>query len=83
MNDENKTKEQLIEKIKNLAKFPSENPNPVLRVTKTDKILYANEASLPLLAKWGRGTDELMPDRWLRLITDAFDTIQSEPSRRI
>jgi len=50
MSDENKTKAQLIEEIKNLAKFPSKNPNPVLRVTKTGKILYANEASLPLLA---------------------------------
>ena len=33
--------------ILNLAKFPSENPNPVLRVTK-DRVIYANLASQEL-----------------------------------
>jgi len=37
------------EKIKDLAKFPSENPSPVLRVGKDGKVLYANEAALQLL----------------------------------
>ena len=36
------------EKIVDLAKFPSENPNPVLRVSK-DKIIYINEAGQDLL----------------------------------
>ncbi len=33
--------------IANLAKFPSENPNPVLRVT-SEKILYINQAGMRL-----------------------------------
>jgi signal transduction histidine kinase len=37
---ENKEKQ-----ISNLAKFPSQNPNPVLRVDKAGKILYANKAA--------------------------------------
>lgn len=37
------------EKIRNLAKFPSENPDPVLRVDSHGCLLYANEASYKLL----------------------------------
>ncbi|MBF8295895.1 MAG: protein of unknown function, putative Sensor histidine kinase, partial [Bacteroidetes bacterium] len=36
------------EEIKSLAKFPSENPNPVLRVDPSGVVLYANEASQSL-----------------------------------
>ena len=43
------TERKNIEKqISNLAKFPSENPNPVLRVNK-DKIIYINKAGRDLL----------------------------------
>ena len=50
----NKLKEQKRAEgeIKGLARFPSENPCPVLRVSKDGTILYANEAALPLLNFW-------------------------------
>ncbi len=44
----NKDLEEEQYNIADLAKFPSENPNPVLRVSK-DKILYINEAAQDLL----------------------------------
>jgi len=44
----NKDLEEEQYNIADLAKFPSENPNPVLRVSK-DKILYINEAMQDLL----------------------------------
>ena len=40
------------EKQENLAKFPSENPNPVLRIAKDGKVLYSNKAGEQLLSKW-------------------------------
>ena len=40
------------EKIKNLAKFPSEDPSPVLRISADCKITYANDASAPILKVW-------------------------------
>ena len=37
--------------IQNLAKFPSENPNPVLRIARDGLLLYVNEAGLRQLAE--------------------------------
>jgi len=31
-----------------LANFPDENPNPVMRLSKQGRLLYANRASEPL-----------------------------------
>jgi PAS domain S-box-containing protein len=47
-----------------LAKFPSENPSPVLRVDKDGVILYANPASGPVLMTWERETGQTVPDEW-------------------
>lgn len=43
------------EKIRELARFPEQNANPVLRVSGNGMILYANPASSTLLAFWGTG----------------------------
>ncbi len=40
------------EKINQLAKFPSENPNPILRVSKDGYLLYCNYAGKPVLDTW-------------------------------
>ena len=39
-------------KIRMLARFPSDNPNPVVQIDRDCQILYANTASLALLAQW-------------------------------
>ncbi len=39
-------------KIRMLARFPADNPNPVVQVDRGYQILYANTASLALLAQW-------------------------------
>ncbi|MBE9528347.1 MAG: EAL domain-containing protein [Proteobacteria bacterium] len=41
------------EEIRTLAKFPSENPNPVMRISRDGQLLYANEAATPLLGECG------------------------------
>ncbi len=46
------------EKIKSLAKFPSENPNPILRIGQGGKLLYANPPALSLLRKTGAILDD-------------------------
>ncbi|WP_281085397.1 PAS domain-containing protein [Methanosarcina acetivorans] len=48
---EQETSIELQEKI--IDPLPSENPNPVLRVEKDGKVLYANRAACFLLEHWG------------------------------
>ncbi|MGB7873499.1 MAG: PAS domain S-box protein, partial [Anaerolineales bacterium] len=50
--------------ILQLSRFPSENPNPVLRVSREGKILYANEASAKLLEEWNTGVGGMLPSAW-------------------
>ena len=60
------------EEIKTLARFPSENPNPVLRVNRAGVILYANDGSRPILEKWGCLSGETLPENWQKLVADVF-----------
>ncbi|MCW4014941.1 MAG: PAS domain S-box protein [Candidatus Bathyarchaeota archaeon] len=39
------------EKIQSLAKFPSENPNPVLRIQKNGKVLFTNKAAESVISE--------------------------------
>jgi PAS domain S-box-containing protein len=52
---------QSEERTQWLAKFPDQNPYPVLRVTRDGEILYANRASEGLLNLWGTGVAQLLP----------------------
>jgi PAS domain S-box-containing protein len=58
---ERKRAEQEIEL---LARFPSENPHPVLRVEHDGKINYANPASEALLRLWNCTVGEYLPLEW-------------------
>jgi len=63
-----------IEEIKNLAKFPSEDPNPVLRISKDCKILYANDAGSPLLKTWQIQEGQLLPELWCKRIEEVYNS---------
>jgi hypothetical protein len=52
-----------------LAKFPEENPNPVLRITQDGMVLYANKASASLLASRDCIVEEYLPDVWRQQVT--------------
>ena len=65
-------RKQAEKKLENLAKFPSENPNPVLRVTKDGEVLYSNKAGKSLLVKWKSKVGEIVPEKWNNLIAEAF-----------
>jgi len=66
------------EEIEKLAKFPSENPNAVLRVAKDGTVIYANEAALPLLNIWGCQMDQTLPDDWRQFASDVLSSGSSE-----
>ena len=59
----------------NLAKFPSENPNPVLRLASDGRVLYANAAAQALLGDT-RETDTPRQDprRWRASLARALES---------
>lgn len=62
--------------IETLARFPSENPNPVLRISRDHVILYANNASEPILDKWHLSVGEKLHNRYQQRIDNAFELNQ-------
>jgi len=69
-------RKRMEEEIRNLARFPSENPNPVLRLNKDSIILVANPASKLLLQEWGSEVGQVAPKFWRDLAADALSTRQ-------
>ena len=52
--------------IEDLARFPSENPHPVMRVGADGTVLYANAASRPLLDSLDSGVGKVLPADWCK-----------------
>ncbi|CAG0928951.1 two-component system, NarL family, sensor histidine kinase EvgS [Thermoflexales bacterium] len=47
--------------LQSLAKFPAENPNPVLRIDRDGRLLYTNEAGQVLLPDWQLAEGQAAP----------------------
>ena len=58
--------------VKNLAKFPSENPNPVFRLDGKGTILYGNQAGTSFLTAWKSKVGGRVPKHISRLVADAL-----------
>jgi PAS domain S-box-containing protein len=71
-------RKQAEQQIENLAKFPSENPNPVLRITKEGTVLYANAAGCELLKTWECTVGEQTPEHWHQYILRILKSGSSE-----
>lgn len=62
------------EEIEILARFPVENPNPVLRITADGTIIYANDGSEPLLKAWDCQVGQRLPDNWRGFASDVLSS---------
>jgi len=60
------------EEVRGLARFPSENPNPVLRLDSDGRILFANAASAPLLDQWNVAVGGQAPAPWPAAVRTAL-----------
>ena len=56
------------QEIESLARFPAENPNPVIRVTDDGIITYANPASEELLSRLGSRVGQPLPETWRQMV---------------
>ncbi|GAB0150224.1 hypothetical protein McPS_29640 [Marichromatium sp. PS1] len=66
-------RKQAEQEIKGLARFASESPNPILRVTASGLLVYANNASRPLLTAWAAQPGDLLPEPWRAEVAQALD----------
>jgi len=71
MHDVTKRREAERE-IKSLARFASESPNPILRVSPAGLVVYANTAGVPLLSAWGTQEGGLLPAERIREVGEAL-----------
>jgi class 3 adenylate cyclase len=71
-----------------INKFPDQNPNPVLRISREGVLTYANPASELVRRAWGVDVGDRLPKGLLRVLTDAADgvgpnTIEARSADRI
>ncbi len=65
-------RKRLEAETKSMAKFPQENPNPVLRVSQEGVVLFGNRASQKLLDDWNCSIGTPLPDMWCAEVTERF-----------
>lgn len=65
-------RKQQEREIESLARFPSENPNPVFRIDREGIILYSNEAGAFLLNDWNTKVNGRAPERVSKIVIDAI-----------
>ena len=63
-----------VEEAKTLARFPGEDPNPVMRISTDSKILYANDSSAPVLDTWKTQIGENLPEPWSTRIEEVYNS---------
>jgi len=60
------------EEILNLAKFPAENPSPVIRISKNKTVLYANNAALEIIENDQLKIGHIVNKRWHSVIDEVL-----------
>jgi len=71
-------RKQAEDRIRDLARFPAENPNPVLRVNPGGELLFGNPASRPLLDSWGTPVGQVIPAKFVRTVRNVLARMRPE-----
>jgi PAS domain S-box-containing protein len=58
--------------VESLARFPAENPFPVLRLASDGTIVHSNKPGLTVLEQWKRKLGEKAPDDWCKWTAGAL-----------
>jgi PAS domain S-box-containing protein len=67
------------EEIKVLAKFPSENPDPIMRISAGGTLLYINESGSGQLSEWNLQVGKIAPP----ILRDAVSRALNDGSRKM
>ncbi len=70
--EDRKELERVEQQIISQSKFASENPYPVLRVSREGIILYHNKASMPLLLNWQSELGKALPKAWQKIVQETY-----------
>lgn len=60
------------EERESIARFPQDNPDPVLRIASTGQLLYANDAAKRLLEALNLRRRDVVPMHWMTHVNEAF-----------
>ena len=69
-------RKQVEAQVRDLAKFASENPSPVLRIQRQGTVLYSNRPGQVLMKLWGTQPGRRVPPQWKRHIVDVYESGQ-------
>jgi len=73
LEEEVRERKKIEQEIEALSRFPSENPNPVLRITADGTILYTNDIGREI---FGVQVGKRIPDRYLPILEKAIASRQ-------
>ncbi len=62
------------ETVAELAKFPNENPNPVIRISNEGALIYANQPGVALLSQGGEAAPAEIPGEWGDIVGEVMLT---------
>lgn len=62
------------QEVSSIAKFPSEAPNPIIRLSRDGTLTYANPASSPFLANWDCTVGDPAPSYWCDLAAQVYES---------
>ncbi len=65
---------EAFDEVESLSRFASENPNPVFRVGRDGKIIYANDSAEYLFSAWKSGPCSSLPEEFCDPIRDVLDS---------
>ena len=66
------------DEIKSLARFPMENPEPVMRVNESGKIIFNNDAAEILLNHWHVTKHDKLPNDWINKIQEILNFAEAQ-----
>lgn len=74
-------REPVEQRIRDLARFPDENPNPVMRINHDGIVLYFNKPGKKLIDQWQTGLNKHVPEWLINLIKKGLNdggTLETE-----